>query len=519
MARACQVGNHLPAEFFIESAKTIIGAICGHRITPSTNRGQETRFYTTLASEAGGDGKSEACKWMMDMMRAVQLLYDDDRSPLGLLNVGAYVESFRSGRGMVEAFFEHSRILQTYDELSTMVEAFNIQGSGGSFMGLTTEMYESNRPPKSRIGKTKSRPATAPATCHNSILSCTIKEKRDEMHSSGVSGSGWFQRETLVATEEVETVVKLVLPDLSAFGAELFNRIMVLDTQRVEIVYTPAADKMLEDWFFEFRQRTKEDSPDIKGRINVLVQRNAQMLTWLLASGTDVDGDLRIIECDEDVVRRAIWLGEYQLSVRRDNTIPGGVSHWAKCENIIAKHLAQAGGRRMAKRVLVRKAHLSQYGIKTVDASLMNLLGNKAIAIYDRATVNCNGRAVPISDEEAVKLPDTIFMWTGDARSADKGWEETRGGDRRSPYVQKKKDADDETNDGEAANEGPVSAEEDAKHIEAAKRAIDANSVNGGGPLSQNALMKLAGIPRGCTRPHPVRQHRADTATVDDGQG
>jgi hypothetical protein len=447
-AARCRSNNHLPPEFFIEALKTVVGAICGHRIVPEDNFGEESRFYTTIMSKHTGDGKSETAKWTMNMMRATGLLYDSERPPLELQNIGAYLDTFASGRGMVEAFFRHPRILQYYDELSIMVEKFGITGSGASFMGLQTDMFESNFPPKSRIGGTKSRPANAPSTCHNSVLACTIKEKRDVMYAAtGAENSGWFPRENLVVTGDVELVARLRVPDLTELGEKLKNKILPLEFRRVLTFYSASAQELLDNWFFDLRQRTKDESDDVKGRINVLAQRNASILAWLLSvadheqeefyevpTGAEESYsslDVRI-EITEDIIRRAILLAEYMLGVRRDNQPMVADNTWAKCENIIKKHLCQRT--RMTRAVLYREANLSRFGIKIVNASLLNLVQGKLICIRNKPDVNVSGHMMPMSDEEAVKLPDSIFQWMGDGRTKDDGWREARGGDRKSPY-------------------------------------------------------------------------------------
>jgi hypothetical protein len=443
----CRTNNHLPLEFFIEALKTVVGAICGHRIVPEDNFGQESRSYSTFLSLHAGDGKSETSKWTMNMMRATGLLYDSERPPLELQNIGAYIDTFASGRGMVEAFFRHPRILQWYDELSVMVEKFSITGSGASFMGLQTDLFESNFPPKSRIGGTKARPAGASLTCHNSVLACTIKEKRDAMYAtSGAENSGWFPRENLIVTGEIEQVARLRVPDLTEIGEKLKNKILPLEYRRVLTFYSAAAQQLLDDWFLEMRQRTKNDSDDVKGRINVLAQRNASMLAWLLSDadqdqtlyGAEEDPEISYSPIDvraeitEDTVRRAILLAEYTLAVRRDNQPIVADNTWAKCENIIKKHLCQRT--RMARNVLYREANLSRFGIKIVNASLLNLVQGKLICIRNKPDVSVTGQGGSISDEEAVKLPNSIFQWMGDGRTTDDGWKEARGGDRKSPY-------------------------------------------------------------------------------------
>ena len=444
-ADLCRSNNHIPSEFFIEGLKTIIGAICGHRITPANNHGQESRFFTTFLSEHTGDGKSEAAKWTMDMMFATGLLYTSEKPPLDdLKQIGACCDSFASGRGMVEAFFDHPRILQWYDELSVMVEKFGITGSGAAFMGLQTDMFESNRPPKSRIGGTKPRPMNASPTCHNSVLACTVKKKRDVMYAkSGAENSGWFPRESLIATGDIQRVALLDVPNLSDFGEKLKAKIMPLEHRCVRVVYPAAARKVLDDWFSELLQRTKEESDDVWGRLNVLAQRNISILTWLLMNDAealfdigdseDISTEDVRVEATEDIIRRAILLAEYTLEVRRANPILDGNNDWAKCENILKKHLMKRF--RTSYRTLYREAHMCEYGAKMMWQSLLNLIAGKLVFIWNKPDVEINGHMVPVSDEAAVKLPTSIFQWVGDGRRNDQGWKETRGGDRRSPYV------------------------------------------------------------------------------------
>jgi RepB DNA-primase from phage plasmid len=437
-ADLCRSNNHLPLEFFIESLKTIVGAICGHRITPVDNPGQESRFFTTIMSEHTGDGKSESSKWMMQMMIATGLLYDSELPALDLKNIGAYRDTFASGRGMVEAYFLHSRILQWYDELSVMVEKFGISGSGASFMGLQTDMFESNLPPRSRIGGTAPRPVAAPKTCHASVLACTVKKKRDVMYTNtGAENSGWFPRENLVVTGEVELVAMLHIPALAEIGEKLKTKILPLEYRCLRVSFLPAAQKMMDEWFLEMRQRTKDEADDVWGRLNVMVQRNASMLAWLLSKDEsdhtlcDVGGDSAVYateeahaEVTEDIARRAILLAEYTLSVRRANQPIAGDNQYAKCENIIKKHLCQRT--RTSRRILYREANLSRFGTKIVNNSLINLIQGGLVTIWNKPDGT--------SDELALRLPGTTFLWMGDGRRKDQGWKELRGGDRRSPY-------------------------------------------------------------------------------------
>ena len=203
---------------------------------------------------------------------------------------------------------------------------------------------------------------------------------------------------------------------------------------------------MLDDWFEELQQRTKEESDDVWGRLNVLAQRNISILTWLLMDDTEarfdlgdpegISTDVRV-ETTEDIVRRAILLAEYTLEVRRANPILEGKNDWAAVDNILKKHLMKRS--RTSYHTLYREAHMAEYGVRMMWKSLLNLIEGKLIFIWNKPDIEVNGRTVPMSDEAAVKLPTSIFQWVGDGRRNDQGWKETRGGDRRSPYAYKPK--------------------------------------------------------------------------------
>jgi hypothetical protein len=265
--------------------------------------------------------------------------------------------------------------------------------------------------------------------------------------NSGAENSGWFPRENLIVTGDVELVARLRVPDLTEIGEKLKNKILPLEYRRALTFYSDAAQRVLDDWFLEMRQRTKDDPDDVKGRVNVLAQRNASILAWLLSTEVHQQEefyedatspepeyspiDVRV-EITEDIIRRAILLAEYTLAVRRANQPMIADNPWAKCENIIKKHLCQR--QRMTRSTLYREANLSRFGIKIVNASLLNLIEGRLVCIRNKPDVSVTGHASPMSDEEAVKLPDSIFQWMGDGRTKADGWKESRGGDRKSPY-------------------------------------------------------------------------------------
>jgi hypothetical protein len=151
-ADLCAVGNYIPKEFFIESLKTIIGAICGHRIQPHRSGGQQpSRFYTTIIAPPG-IGKSTGGKWGLDLFLGTGLLYQLSQEG-AYVNIGCAVGAFASDSGMKKnGFMKNTRILQVYDEATALIEKFGIDGSGGAFLDAQNQLFEHTKSPSCRPG-------------------------------------------------------------------------------------------------------------------------------------------------------------------------------------------------------------------------------------------------------------------------------------------------------------------------------------------------------------------------------
>jgi hypothetical protein len=219
---------------------------------------------------------------------------------------------------------------------------------------------------------------------------------------SNADSTGLFQRLNIINSNETRTVPKLKQPvhKMSELGIKLYKKLLPLEHMTYVVRDTPEATKVFEEWFEQFKVDTKNDPADVRGRLNVLVQRNKNMLAWALddyehvppvkpinsdnpdATAPDI-GELpttRVIEVDQDIMLRAIELSEYQLRVRRVSQPIVGISPWVECENHITTVLKNHGGA-MTRTDLSKRIHGERYGTKIFSSALANLASEQMIVI------------------------------------------------------------------------------------------------------------------------------------------
>lgn len=373
-ATVCGENNVVPKEYFIESVKTVVGAICGHRFFPHKAPNQESRFYSILVGP-GGCGKSSATRWARDMFIGTGLVYELAQTG-GYTNIGCAQGSFASSSGLIKnGFSRHDRILQVYDEATTMIEKFGIQGSGDSFLDAMNQIFESGHMPQLT---TKDSKDVITKLVHNSILGCTTKEKwASSFVKTNSESSGFFQRLNIIANEEEGRVANWVEPDFSELRDRFVKKIQPLEYQMAVVTRTPEAVSMFEKWYAQRLKEWKDLSLDITGRLNVMVQRNTSHLAWLM-SGEDLvpnpekpDESIEVL-CDEDVMERGIALAEYQLEARRAHQPAAGKNDWAICESRIKTVVQQKG--MITRSELSRAIRADNYGIQTFEKSINNLV-------------------------------------------------------------------------------------------------------------------------------------------------
>jgi hypothetical protein len=375
-ARVCTQGNYIPPEFFVESLKTVVGAIAGHRMGIE-GADLEARFYTTLIGEAGL-GKTTAIMWARELFPP-ELCYTHG-VPLHP-DIGCYVAEFGSQVGLVKKAKTHSQIFQICDEFSNLSDKFKIAGSGTSYVALLNQLYEKTLPP-SNITKDSQEDVGNPV--HFSLLAATTPDVWAETFGkTGTEGSGFFQRLSIFGNEEKRTVSFLRKPDFAQF-APLIDKVKKLLETPYQLRMSDEAAALLNRWHDHVKIKPKELDT---GRLQVLALRNAVHLGWLLDGVTMVE-----------VIRRAIALSNWQLAMRKAYRPILGDTPYAQLENMIIKVVQQQ--REISRRELSRLVHADRAGLEVFNRALSNVAREGYIRIEH--------------DKQSRGRPSQRIHWAGD---------------------------------------------------------------------------------------------------------
>src|SRR5205823_5544658 len=106
-----------------------------------------------------------------------------------------------------------------------------------------------------------------------------------------------------------------------------------------------------------------------KGRLQVLVLRNAMHIGWLLQGRIE----------SEEIIRRAIAISNYQLRIRRRYKPIMGDSPWAQMESLITQKVNQQKSIERAK--LYRIVHAERFGLQIFTKAIEMLAQEGVIAI------------------------------------------------------------------------------------------------------------------------------------------
>lgn len=407
-ANLCGEGNFIPKEYFLESIKTVVGAICGHRVQfADQNNQQPSRFYTILIGP-GGCGKSTASKWAQHIFTGTGLLCELAQS-IPFVNVGCAKGGFGSASGAIKnGFSKHPRILQTYDELTTVIEKFGITGSGGSFLDLNNEMFEyCPTMPNAVIKETKETSFPA-REVHNSILGCTTPLRwQNAFKKTSSENSGFFQRLNVTANPSKKRVPKIMPPNFDALREQFVRQIQPLEYQRVVVSMDGEAEKLLGQWYAEKENEWENLPEDIKGRIQVLLMRNAAHLAWLMGGAAVVADPQKANEpieviCDEDIMKRAMALAEYEVRVRQLHKPIEADNPYAQIENAIERYFIENEGQPVTQRELYRSLNANRHGTKIFDHCITNLVQEGILRLGVREGETKRGRKA------------RIIIWVGD---------------------------------------------------------------------------------------------------------
>jgi hypothetical protein len=257
-----------------------------------------------------------------------------------------------------------------------------------------------------RLGHTDSKESTTASITrlvHNSILGCTTEQKWDNaFEKTSADGSGFFQRLNIVSNPSLDRVPDLFDPDLILIRDRFVRKIQPLEYQKVVVQKTPEAFELLASWYKE-RSKRWQNFPEEFGRIQVLIHRNVSHLAWLM-SGDNVVPDpdkaaknepIEVI-CDEDIMKRAIALADYQLFVRQMLRPITANNPWARLECAIRRYFVKNKVRWVTREKLSHDLHADRDGIQMFDKALNNLCQEGFIRVSKREGETKRGRKAQI---------------------------------------------------------------------------------------------------------------------------
>jgi hypothetical protein len=423
--------NYIPLEFFINGMMTMVGGICGNRITPVFNPTLQARFITLLLTKIGGIGKGTIFDWCEVPFKNTELVYRHNGLAMTRYQrIGCFAGSFGSARGMGEVMIRQPRILQMYGEFSTLVEKFGITGSGDAFRDLILNAADSQTPEWSIIKGLKVNPE-ATKEISNSVLAGTTEERWHEMMAK-TNLETFIQRSNIVPSDEDRTVFKLVTPDLAKFKDVFVPRITMLDTYKLIWELSAEAEKMGEAWYEKMHELMggEEDGMEAVGRIQVFLFRIiSHMALWHAPTPAVVPFDPSAGRPDlewrytvgPDVMAAALKVAEHQIRARRDWMPTRGTGDAGIIENLIRKWAFKNRTIRWIE--LKRRSKIARFGAKKCRDAMMQVQGTGVISVQ-------------VNPDKPSDERDWVILWVG-SKGNHKKWRENRGGKRVNPETGK----------------------------------------------------------------------------------
>jgi hypothetical protein len=347
-AELCTHGNYIPREFFIESLKTVVGAVAGKKLEIQNIDGGTPRFYTVLIALPSA-GKNTVITWTTslfekDIQQAgsdlkdfgqYQLLWHPQEIPSNP-ELGACVTQVSSASGLAKFLpsapkgVAQERLLFKYTELASLLEKCGIDGSGTALISALCDLYDGTEFSVPALSEQK------PFGGHLqlSILSGIQPERWAELGSGkGVENSGIHSRWNLVPSEESKTVSDLERPDLSLFQTKIRERL----SQAIPLIADSTARAAMKDW--HGKVTTNEPNKAYLARLNIIAWRNALHHSWLLGKPV----------IDADSVAVGIAVADYQLLARKRYAPLVGDSPLDKAINAIRNRLQRDGAITMSQ--------------------------------------------------------------------------------------------------------------------------------------------------------------------------
>jgi hypothetical protein len=308
-------GNFIPPEFFIESVKTVVGAIAGDRVSGNRD-GANLRQFTVIVGVVG-KGKGTAARHTTNEFRGSPQRPDGastdyiraETTVSAYRQIGAVLANSASEVGLYRSAKACPRILLTPTEFSEFLAKMKIENSALS--SNVRELFDTTWFTPTTSAKREAK--ELPTRCMLSLLSTTqLSTLTTALATHGGLGEGLVSRLTFVYHDECRTVAALEEADLEDWRRRLFAKLLTIETGGQAFVFDTGAVKLLNEWW-QAIQTGGEENEEIITRLNVITLRNALHFSWLR---TEPDEPLSW-RVDVEDMEKAIRLGDYQLAQRR----------------------------------------------------------------------------------------------------------------------------------------------------------------------------------------------------------
>tara|TARA_B100001964_G_scaffold146230_1_gene161021 strand:+ start:397 stop:2334 length:1938 start_codon:yes stop_codon:yes gene_type:complete len=328
-----------PQEFFYFAFLTCLGNVLADKLTLSLEITPQPRLYTVLIGESADDRKSTAADKTISFF---------GETFLEEFNVCHGVGSAEGLQKRLEKA-EHSKILLFMDELKQFVSKCKIDSS--VLLPCVNTLFESNR----YESQTKNSSINIEKG-HLSVLACTTKATFDAMWTSAFTDIGFNNRIFLVpAKGKRQYALPQQIPEKYKNQLKKSLKSISLINEKLFMVLTSDAEKLYEEWYLNLEQSVHSK------RIDAYALR----LMPLLA----INDKKNVV--DEETVRKAIAIANWQLEVRKELDPVDADNVVAKLEEKIRRQLRKGT---MKKYHLKQKTNANKTGLWYFDTALRNLL-------------------------------------------------------------------------------------------------------------------------------------------------
>jgi hypothetical protein len=406
--RVCSAKNHVPPKFFIESLRTVVGAIMGNRLRCNVD-GVHPRSFTICIAPAGagkGTANSYVTKFFDELWDG---LTRTSEAPLIWANpaehtwksrgIGAQVASFSSAPGLMVAIAPPRmkkgeapnplarwkpipRIITMAEEVRGLLANFANESTGAGLESVLCELFDRD---SFTTTATKDRPPASGKLMYSLLGGITPEDWTSIFSKVESTGSGFQSRLNIVGTEEARRVGSLLLPDFEPLRRRLLPLIEDLERHERSINPTDAALERMEEWFL----RLELPEGISKSRLNIHAWRAGLHLAWLNGHATieidDIDGGIR--------------LAEYLAKMREWYAPPEGETRAARAEAAIRKVMRSR--HRCTVRELKQATASKRISVGDWDKALQALCRAGEMRVAEESTPKGHMRKVVILLKEA----------------------------------------------------------------------------------------------------------------------